>query len=170
MIRPVFNKKHLISQMIRVNYAGEYGAVRIYEGQIAASNNMRVQDDMYHMKAEEEVHLEYFTELMKKRRIRPSLFMSLWHNLGFGLGYVTSYLGTRKAMICTDSVESVIENHYQQQIDFLSNDPSEEEMMHKISKFRDEEIEHKILAGNQAPNLSYPEIIVKYLTPKASFA
>ncbi len=138
--------KNNISEIIRVNYAGEYGAKRIYEGQLAVLANSEYGSEIKHMAAQEEEHLEYFKEEMLKRRVRPSLLSPLWHHGGFLLGKVTAKLGVNMAMICTEAVEDVIDKHYLKQIEIIRE--RERILRDKIIKFREDELEHKEIASN----------------------
>jgi ubiquinone biosynthesis monooxygenase Coq7 len=132
-----------ISQTIRVNHAGEYGAKRIYLGQLSVLKN---DPEIQHMLEQELEHLEYFEGELVKRHIRPSIFFPLWHVGGFMLGKITALMGRKAAMACTEAVEEVIDKHYQQQIETL--DSSEIELTKKCIKFREDEIEHKKAAIN----------------------
>lgn len=138
-----------IAEIIRVNHAGEYGAKRIYEGQIAFTKNLKTKNTIKEMYVHELEHLEYFDEEMKKRHVRPTLFSPLWHVAAYTLGGVTALMGEKAAMICTYAVESVIENHYQEQLDELKQHHKDEKnLTEKIEKFRSEEIHHKNIADD----------------------
>lgn len=129
--------------MIRVNYAGEYGAKRIYAGQLAVLKEKEDQQLIKHMADQEEIHLEYFTKKMQELKVRPSAFMPIWHCLGYALGAGTAMLGKNSAMIATEAVEEVINEHYQEQL----KDPSiTGELAENIEKFRQEELEHHDIA------------------------
>ena len=101
-----------IARMIRVNHAGEYGAKRIYAGQLAVLGKSPCGDVLRHMAQQEHVHLDKFADMMAKRRVRPTALMPLWHVAGFALGAVTAFMGEKAAMACTVAVESVIDEHY----------------------------------------------------------
>lgn len=131
-----------IAQMIRVNHAGEYGAKRIYAGQLAVLGKTPCGDMLRHMAEQEEVHLQGFSEMMVKRRVRPTALMPLWHVAGFAIGAATALLGEKAAMACTVAVESVIDEHYAQQEEKLTGDESEIELKQMVSQFRAEEQEH----------------------------
>ncbi len=160
MKRPIFGHKTIIEEMLRVNYAGEYGAVRIYDGQVAATEDTQTKELMLCMRSQETEHLQYFEQEMKKGNIRPSFFMHMWHYLGFGLGYFTALVGKKQAMICTESVETIIEKHYMDQIHLLKNLGSQGTMLAKIEQFRQEEIEHKDIASQDS--LSQNSIIDRF--------
>ncbi len=101
--------------MIRVDHAGEYGAARIYQGQLAVLGRGRQGDTLRHMLAQEEVHRETFAALMADRRVRPTALLPLWHVAGFALGAATALIGERGAMACTVAVEEAIDEHYAEQ-------------------------------------------------------
>jgi len=134
-------KDDLIKSMIRVDQAGEYGAVRIYEGQLAILGKGPKGDMIRHMKAQEDVHLETFSKMVAKRRVRPTALMPLWHIAGFALGAGTALLGEKAAMACTVAVEETIDEHYQAQIAKLGDD--EQELRETCATFRAEELEHR---------------------------
>lgn len=141
--------KRYLEELLRVNHSGEYGAKRIYEGQLAFTD--KKSEDykiIQHMKQQEIEHLEYFEQQLQKKGVRPSLLLPLWHVGGFALGAVTAILGNKSAYACTEAVENVIDNHYKEQLETISTDEYKEvleldDLKEKISKFRDDEIEHK---------------------------
>ncbi len=129
------------ARMIRVDQAGEYGAVRIYEGQLAVLGPRASGAVIRRMAAQEARHLEKFDRLMTERRVRPTLLSPVWHMAGFALGAATALIGEKAAMACTVAVEEVIDEHYTQQAERLEgNDP---ELKALIEECRAEEIEHK---------------------------
>jgi len=130
-----------VEQMIRVNQAGEYGAKRIYEGQLAVLKGTEVEDTIKHMKDQEIEHLEAFNELVSERKIRPTIMQPFWHVAGFALGAGTALMGKKAAMACTVAVEEVIDEHYASQLEELGED--EADLKKKITKFREEELEHR---------------------------
>ncbi len=133
-------------QMIRVDHAGEYGAARIYAGQLAVLGRGEKGDLLRHMQAQENVHLETMAGLVVSRRVRPTALLPLWHLAGFALGAVTAALGERAAMACTVAVEQAIDAHYTAQIDALDDrEPGLREplLRETLEKFRAEEIEHR---------------------------
>ena len=140
------NKK--VQEFIRVDHAGERGAVKIYEGQLLALNTIVKNDDLKKkiedMKEHEMEHCEFFEKEIKKRNIEPTKFLPLWDLLGVGLGFGSTLLGKKAAMLCTASVEEVIDKHYLDQINKLG--PDEEELKKKITKFRQDELDHKDIA------------------------
>ena len=137
-----------VEEFIRVDHAGERGAVKIYEGQLLALNTL-VKDEnlkktIEEMKIHEKEHCEFFETEIKKRKIKPTKFLPLWDLLGVGLGFGSTLLGKKAAMLCTASVEEVIDKHYQNQIDQLGSD--EKDLKKKIIKFRQDELHHKDIA------------------------
>jgi ubiquinone biosynthesis monooxygenase Coq7 len=132
-----------VARMIRVDHAGEYGAVRIYEGQLSVLGKSASAPVIEHMAEQERLHLEAFDKLVPERRVRPTLLLPLWHAAGFALGAGTALLGEKAAMACTVAVEEVIEEHYADQIAELKADGGEEDLCDTLEKFRQEEVEHK---------------------------
>ncbi|HBM89733.1 MAG TPA: demethoxyubiquinone hydroxylase family protein [Rhodobiaceae bacterium] len=136
-----------IKEMIRVDHAGEYGAVRIYEGQLAVFRNLphkkEITESLTRMAAEEEEHLDRFNKLVNERQVRPTALNPLWHIGGFAMGAATALMGEKAAHACTVAVESVIDEHYQRQIDELSALKTEEDLKETIIQFREEELAHK---------------------------
>ena len=142
------NSKIQTEEFIRVDHAGERGAVKIYEGQLLALNTF-VKDEnlkktIEEMKVHEKEHCEFFETEIKKRKIKPTKFLPLWDLLGVGLGFGSTLLGKKAAMLCTASVEEVIDEHYQNQINQLGSD--EKILKDKIIKFREDELHHKDIA------------------------
>ena len=141
------NKKKL-EEFIRVDHAGERGAIKIYEGQLLALNtlvkNEELKKTIYEMKKHEEEHSNFFELEIKKRNINPTKFLPLWDLLGLGLGFGSTIMGTKAAMLCTASVEEVIDEHYKNQINQLKSD--EKKLKQVISKFRNDELHHKDIA------------------------
>ena len=128
-------------RMIRVNHAGEFGAQRIYAGQLAVLGRSAVAPVLREMKAQEERHLETFERMIVERRVRPTVLHPVWKVAGFALGAGTALLGRRAAMACTIAVEEVIDSHYAAQSAEL--DRHEEELGLAIEQFRAEEREHR---------------------------
>ena len=131
----------LLERIVRVDHAGEYGAVRIYEGQLAVLGNSNKADVIRHMAEQEREHLDKFNELIGARRVRPTALMPVWHAAGFALGAATALMGERAAMACTAAVEEVIDEHYAKQAAALGDD--EAELRETIEKFREDELEHR---------------------------
>jgi|TARA_A100001011_G_C14208453_1_gene798859 ubiquinone biosynthesis monooxygenase Coq7 len=137
-----------VEEFIRVDHAGERGAVKIYEGQLLALNTIVKNDNLKKtiedMKEHEIEHCQFFEKEIKKRNIKPTKFLPLWDLLGVGLGFGSTILGKKAAMLCTASVEEVIDEHYQDQINKLG--PEEKNLKTKIIKFREDELHHKDIA------------------------
>ncbi|XP_006892726.1 PREDICTED: ubiquinone biosynthesis protein COQ7 homolog [Elephantulus edwardii] len=133
-----------VDRIIRVDHAGEYGANRIYAGQMAVLGRTSVGPIIQKMWDQEKDHLKKFSELMIKFRARPTVLMPLWNVMGFALGAGTALLGKEGAMACTVAVEESIAHHYNNQIRTLMEEDPEryEELLQIIKKFRDEELEH----------------------------
>lgn len=134
------SKQAMLDEMVRVNHAGEYGAKQIYKGQLAVLHKDECAETLKHMEEQELEHLRAFEDYMQKYKARPTALLPLWHVAGFALGAGTALMGKRAAMACTVAVETVIADHYQEQLDQLGND--ELELKQSIKKFREEEIEH----------------------------
>tara|TARA_B100001121_G_C18647465_1_gene602391 strand:- start:594 stop:1127 length:534 start_codon:yes stop_codon:yes gene_type:complete len=141
------NKK-VLEEIIRVDHAGERGAIKIYEGQLLALKTLKQDEELKRkieeMKEHETEHYEYFDEEIKKRNIKPTKFLPVWDLLGITLGFGTAILGKKAAMLCTASVEEVIDGHYKNQTFQLGED--EKELKQKIKKFRQDELDHKDFA------------------------
>lgn len=158
--------KSKIEEFIRVDHAGERGAVKIYEGQLLALNTL-VKDEnlkktIEEMKIHEMEHCEFFEKEIKKRKITPTKLLPLWDLLGVGLGFGSTLLGKKTAMLCTASVEEVIDKHYQSQINQL--DSSEKELKKNIIKFREDELHHKDIAYEKgATKKGYYSILDKII-------
>ena len=147
--------KKKLEEIIRVNHAGEYGAQIIYDGQIKA---LKIKKDyetlkiVEHMKEQEVEHFEFFDGEIKKQKIRPTLMSPFWQVGGFALGFLTAIIDKKSAMACTTAVEEVIDEHYQEQLEYLAKEKEGfgdkeqkniSQLQEKITKFRDDEIEHK---------------------------
>jgi ubiquinone biosynthesis monooxygenase Coq7 len=141
------NKKFL-EELIRVDHAGERGAIKIYEGQLLALGTFKQDENLKkqieEMKEHEKEHYEFFEKEIKKRNIAPTKLLPLWDLLGVTLGFGTAMLGKKATMLCTASVEEVIGEHYKNQTHELYED--EKELKKNIIKFRDDELSHKDIA------------------------
>ena len=137
-----------LEEFIRVDHAGERGAIKIYEGQLLALNTLIKNDELKktisEMKKHEEEHSNFFEDEIEKRNIEPTKLLPLWDLLGLGLGFGSTILGKRAAMLCTASVEEVIDEHYKNQIEQIEVD--EKDLKEKIIKFRQDELDHKNIA------------------------
>ena len=130
-----------LEEIIRVDHAGEYGATRIYDGQIAVfGKNSKIGKTIKHMADQEQEHIDKFNELILEHKVRPTALLPIWNIAGFALGASTALLGEKAAMACTVAVEKVIGEHYQEQLDLLKDD--HKDLKKTISKFRDDELEH----------------------------
>lgn len=142
--------------MIRVDHAGEYGAVRIYEGQLAVLKNGPAADLIRHMAQQEERHLKTFDRLINERKVRPTALEPIWRVAGFALGAATALMGEKAAFACTAAVEEVIDEHYAGQVAAL--DGKDDSLKATVEEFRAEEAEHRDTAlqngAEQAP--AYP--------------
>ena len=149
-------REEILERIIRVDQAGELGAVRIYAGQIAVLGKGGAGPALRHMAEQEAHHKEAFDKLLVERDVRPTALSPLWHVLGFALGAGTALLGEKAAMACTEAVEEVIDEHYAAQAAKLGDD--EQELRGTIETFRAEEIEHRDMAresgAREAP--AYP--------------
>lgn len=135
------NHEQLIERIIRVDHAGEFGAVRIYEGQLAVLGRTPAGPVIRHMAVKEREHLAKFGELVGRRRVRPTALQPLWHLAGFALGAATAALGPKAAMACTVAVEEVIDEHYARQVAALGED--EAELREVCERYRQDEVEHR---------------------------
>jgi ubiquinone biosynthesis monooxygenase Coq7 len=133
-----------VHRMIRVDHAGEYGATRIYSGQLAVLGRRREADLLRQMRDQERAHLDTFNTMIADRRVRPTILLPLWHIAGFALGAATAVLGQRAAMACTVAVEEAIDAHYTAQIEQLAD--TEQPLRETLEKFRGEEREHRDIA------------------------
>lgn len=133
-----------VERIVRVDHAGEYGAARIYAGQLAVLGRGDKAGLLRHMRDQEQQHLERFSDLVVRRRVRPTALLPFWHVMGFALGAVTAAMGERAAMACTAAVEETIDAHYSSQIAELGD--TEPELREDLVKFRDEELEHRDIA------------------------
>ena len=137
-----------VEEFIRVDHAGERGAIKIYEGQLLALKtiikNPELQKKIEEMQKHEKEHNDFFEKEIRKRNIKPTKLLPVWDLLGVGLGFGSTILGKKAAMLCTASVEEVIDKHYKKQTYNLEED--EKELRNKIMKFRDDELNHKDIA------------------------
>ncbi|HEX4114236.1 MAG TPA: demethoxyubiquinone hydroxylase family protein [Stellaceae bacterium] len=135
------DEREALARMIRVDHAGEFGARRIYDGQLRVLRRSPAAPVIRHMAKQEQRHLDTFDRLLVERRVRPTVLSPLWHVAGFALGAASALLGERAAMACTAAVEEVIDRHYQAQLDRLGD--REPELAATIAEFRGDEIEHR---------------------------
>lgn len=147
-----------LAAMVRVDHAGEYGARRIYQGQLAVMGKGRLGPVLRHMAEQEQEHLTYFEKQLAERKVRPTLLQPFWHVAGWALGAATALMGERAAMACTVAVEEVIDGHYAEQLAELG--PDEAPLAESIARFQAEELEHRDVGlengAEQAP--AYPAL------------
>ena len=146
----------ILEEIIRVDHAGERGAIKIYEGQLLALNTIKQDEHLKNiiqeMKEQEKEHLEYFETEIQKRKIKPTYLLPLWDLMGVSLGFGTALLGKKAAMLCTASVEEVIEAHYENQLKKIGSD--EKDLKAKIEKFKNDEVDHKNTAYDSGASKS----------------
>ena len=162
-----------LEEFIRVDHAGERGAIKIYEGQLLALstvvNNNDLKEMIKDMKEHEQEHCNFFEDEIRKRNIKPTKLLPLWDLLGLGLGFGSTILGKKAAMLCTASVEEVIDGHYKSQIDQIGSD--ENDLKKNIIKFRNDEINHKDIAyDNGATKEGFYTIIDKVIKTGSKLA
>ena len=133
-----------VASMIRVNQAGEYGAKRIYKGQLDFLRNIspETRATIEHMEEQEQEHLDAFNRQIATRQVQPTLLTPIWHAAGYAMGAATALMGEKAAMACTAAVEEVIDEHYQEQLNELEGE-DEEELRALITKCREDELEHR---------------------------
>ncbi len=130
-----------IARILRVDHAGEYGAVRIYAGQLAVLGATAVGGTIEKMAACEQEHLKAFSHMLAERRVRPTVLSPIWHVAGYALGVATALMGPKAAMACTAAVEEVIDEHYAGQAAALGD--TEPALRERIESFRADEIAHR---------------------------
>jgi 3-demethoxyubiquinol 3-hydroxylase len=152
-----------VKKFIRVDHAGEFGAARIYAGQLAVLGRGKHGETLREMAAQEQRHLDEFAQLIASRRVRPTALLPLWQVAGFALGAATAALGPRAAMACTVAIEETIDAHYAAQAETLEDD--EAELRDTIEKFRLEELEHRDTAlaneAEKAPGYRLMTAVIK---------
>ena len=141
------NQKTL-EEIIRVDHAGERGAIKIYEGQLLALKTIKQDDDLKdkieEMREKEKEHLEYFEKEIQKRKIKPTYLLPVWDLMSVALGFGSALLGKKAAMLCTISVEEVIDDHYQSHLKKIGDD--QKDLKEKIEKFKMNKVDHKNMA------------------------
>jgi len=156
-------------RMIRVNHAGEYGAKRIYAGQLAVLGKTKAAAVIREMAQQEQEHLDAFSTIMTKRHVRPTVLMPLWHIAGFAMGAATALLGEKAAMACTVAVESVIDEHYAKQEEELGANDTELKSM--VTQFRADEKEHHDTALNHgAESAPHYALLTRVIECQTKFA
>ncbi|HIF09107.1 MAG TPA: demethoxyubiquinone hydroxylase family protein [Sneathiellales bacterium] len=153
----------MIDRFIRVDHAGEYGAARIYQGQLAVLGAKPIAGQIRQMAAKEQAHLERFDALIAERRVRPTVLTPLWDVAGFALGTATALMGEKAAMACTAAIEEVITEHYDRQAEQLGDDESA--LRDVITEFRDDEEKHRLTAlaqgAESAPGYAVMSEVIK---------
>lgn len=134
-------RDEIVERMIRVDHAGEYGAARIYDGQLAVLSKAPSAGKIREMREQEQKHLDTFDRLVGERRVRPTALMPVWHVAGFALGAATALMGERAAMACTAAIEEVIDEHYAGQAEQLGDD--EAALRDTIEEYRADEAAHR---------------------------
>lgn len=160
-------RERRLAEMIRVDHAGEYGAVQIYRGQRAVFERIEGKAHaaslIAEMEAGEQEHLKTFDRLIAERNVRPTIMAPIWRVAGFGLGAVTALMGEKAAHACTEAVEDVIEKHYGRQLEAL--DGVDAELHHVVERFRADEMAHKNTAVEQgarnAPGYGVLSAVIK---------
>jgi len=156
-------REEMIARMIRVDHAGEYGARRIYDGQLAVLGRSGVAPVIREMAEAEQAHLDAFDDLLVERRVRPTALSPVWHVAGYALGAASALLGERAAMACTVAVEEVIEQHYEKQAERLGED--EAALRQTLEEFGAEEARHRETGvahgAEQAPGYEALSTVVK---------
>lgn len=150
MPRPIFySVEKQIEQFVRVDHAGEFGAQRIYQGQLKYTKDPEVRKLIYKMMQQETIHLNYFEKQIRQRKVRPTALFPFWNIGGYLLGSASALFGIKTAMLTTQAVEEVIEEHYQNQIDYLTDKlkiAENQELLDNIRQFQADEAEHKHIA------------------------
>ena len=144
------DKAESLAQVLRVNHAGEYGARRIYEGQLRVLKGTRHEKMIREMWEQEKAHLDYFSKAIPQHRVRPTALLPIWHVAGYALGAATAMMGARAAMACTVAVEEVIDQHYAEQEE-LDLEPN---LKQKIAEFRADERHHRDVGLEQEAELA----------------
>ena len=138
----------ILEEIIRVDHAGERGAIKIYEGQLLALSTIKQDKNLKkiieEMKEHEKEHLEYFEKEIQKRNMKPTYLLPVWDLMGVSLGFGSALLGKKATLLCTASVEEVIEDHYENQLGKIGED--EKDLKTKIEKFKGDEVNHKNIA------------------------
>jgi ubiquinone biosynthesis monooxygenase Coq7 len=153
----------ILEEIIRVDHAGEYGATKIYDGQIAIfGKDSKIGKTIQHMADQEQEHIDKFNDLIIEHKVRPTALLPVWNIAGFALGASTALIGEKAAMACTVAVEKVIGEHYQEQLELLEDD--HKELKKTISKFRDDELEHHDIGiEHDAENAPGYRIMTKFI-------
>ena len=160
------NPEEMVERFVRVDHAGEYGAKRIYAGQLSVLGDGEHGPILRHMAEQEEKHLKYFENAIGDRGVRPTALLPVWHAAGFALGAATALMGPRAAMACTVAVEEAIDEHYQSQLDALG--PEEAPLKEAIEEFRAEELEHRDIGLEREAELAPGYDILTHVIKRGS--
>lgn len=160
-------RERLLAEMVRVDHAGEFGAVQIYRGQRAvfgrSDSKAHAARVVAEMEAGEQEHLRTFDRMISERGVRPTIMAPVWRVAGFGLGAVTALMGEKAAHACTEAVENVIEEHYARQSAALAG--VDEELKDVVDRFREEELAHRDTAieqgAREAPGYAVLSAVIK---------
>ncbi|MTI10933.1 demethoxyubiquinone hydroxylase family protein [Rhodospirillaceae bacterium RKSG073] len=160
-----------LERIIRVDQAGEYGAKRIYQGQIDVLGDTEIGPTLRHMQDQEQEHLDYFNDQLVKRQIRPTALTPFWHVAGWAVGAGTAMMSKEAAMACTVAVEEAIDEHYAEQRDRLIAEDREHEMVETIERFRQEELEHRDIGlDNDAEQAAAYPLLYQAISKGSKFA
>ena len=163
------SEQESLHQALRVNQAGEYGAIRIYQGQLAVLKDAPTVALVQNMLQQEQKHLDIFNQLLRQEKVRPTLLHPIWHMAGYGLGVITAAMGVKAAMACTVAVEEVIDRHYQEQLAKLP--PNQSSLKAVIAECREDECHHRDTAlankANEAPAYPVLKTAIQALTRTA---
>ncbi len=171
MPKPYFNDENKIKEILMVNHAGEFGAKRIYQGQLAFTKNHNDISTIQHMLEQELEHLNYFENEIKSGQSKPTFLLPLWSVLGYGLGTLSAIAGAKTSMLVTESVEEVIVKHYQEQIEYLENSGNNNQLLIKIRQFKQEEAEHiEIAFKNGSKNAKLHSALSKMVKTMCNMA
>lgn len=160
---------HRIAEMLRVDHAGEYAAVAIYKGQQAVfrrnAHTQKIAAQLKDMEEEEQKHLSAFDNMLVARGVRPTALAPVWNAAAYGLGVATALIGEKAAHACTEAVETVIEQHYAEQIEELETRPEHKELKATFTEFREDELHHRDVAveegAHEAPGYDLLSTVIK---------
>ena len=179
MPRPFYKiPKSKIDEIIRVDHAGEFGAQRIYLGQVKYSSDSKDKEQIQQMLEQEQKHLDYFSKAIQVYNVRPTALMPFWNVIGYAIGAISAKAGIKTAMMITEAVEDVIEKHYLEQIESLESAElhpeleqkdtgiDKEELLKTLRQFRQEEIEHKHIAIESDSRLAPMSYIISNMVSR----
>lgn len=164
MPKPYFHNNKKIAEIIRVDHAGEFGAKRIYQGQMDFAKSADLRNVIKHMLEQELVHLHFFENEIKNHNVRPTILLPLWSVMGYSMGACSVLLGSKTSMLLTEAVEHVIVGHYQEQIDYLNKVNDSKHLLENIKKFQQEEADHiNIALANCSKNATVDHLGLKII-------